>query len=229
MGDANEGSLIVIGDGANMNARTALAQKLAKRGFSNIEPMTCKDLYQAAKAIQDAAGIERFQALLAFVSKCMTGCEKSELEKAVRARLTGPRQGQAKFGDLFPVTDELIRTGSDDAMLAFLRAMQERTGAHLYRREMFYAMRSALQIKSTHRRESLPDEAWKVQNRIRHAGRNFARRSIGSTLLVKGLEFDHAVIVHAANMTRKDWYVALTRASKSARVISPTDRFTPPR
>jgi hypothetical protein len=112
-------------------------------------------------------------------------------------------------------------------MLAFLRAMQERAGTHLYRKEMFFAMRSALQIKSTGRYESLPDAVWEVQNRIRHAGRKFAKRSIGSTLLVKGLEFDHAVIVHAANMTRKDWYVALTRATKSVRVVSLALRFTP--
>lgn len=144
-----------------------------------------------------------------------------------QARLAGRRQGQAKFGDVLPITDTIIRTGSDEAMLAFLRAMQERAGTHLYRKEMFFAMRSALQIKSTGRYESLPDAVWEVQNRIRHAGRKFAKRSIGSTLLVKGLEFDHAVIVHAANMTRKDWYVALTRATKSVRVVSLALRFTP--
>jgi hypothetical protein len=75
---------------------------------------------------------------------------------------------------------------------------------------MFFAMRSALQIKIARQSDSVRE----VQNRVRHAGRKFSRRSIGSTLLVKGgLKFDQAVIVHAANMTRKDWYVALTRAS----------------
>lgn len=39
--------------------------------------------------------------------------------------------------------------------------------------------------------------------------------SIGSTLFVKGLEFDRGIIVHATNMTRKDWYVALTRGTRS--------------
>jgi DNA helicase IV len=44
---------------------------------------------------------------------------------------------------------------------------------------------------------------------------------------VKGLEFDHAIIVHSANMTSKDWYVALTRASKTVTVLSPVERFAP--
>lgn len=42
-----------------------------------------------------------------------------------------------------------------------------------------------------------------------------------STLLVKGLEFDHAVVIHNDNMSAKDWYVALTRASKTLRIVSP--------
>lgn len=228
MGDADGGNLIVIGDGANMNGRAALAKKLAQRGFSNIEPITCKDLHAAAKAIQEAAGFDRFKVVLAFASKCMTGTEKTNFERAVQARLAGRRQGQARFGDLLPISDAIIQTGSDESMLTFLRAMQQRPETHLFRKEMFFAMCSALQIKSTRQYDSLPDAVWEVQNRIRHAGRKFVRRSIGSTLLVKGLEFDHAVIAHAASMTRKDWYVALTRATKGIRVVSPAQRFVPP-
>jgi DNA helicase IV len=59
----------------------------------------------------------------------------------------------------------------------------------------------------------LKDTIWEVQNRLRHIGRIIPKRAIGSTLLVKGLEFDHAVIIHTDSMSRKDWYVALTRAT----------------
>ena len=144
----NAGNLIVIGDAANMNARAALAKNLAKKGFSNIEPIACKDLYTAAKAIQKSAGVDRFKTVLAFVSKCMTGTEKTSLERAVLARIEGRNQGHARFRDLLPITDAIIQTGSDEATLAFLHAMQERTGTQLFRKEMFFAMRSALQIKS---------------------------------------------------------------------------------
>jgi hypothetical protein len=64
-------------------------------------------------------------------------------------------------------------------------------------------------------------------NRIRHAGRHIAYRSVGSTLLVKGLEFANAVVVHSPNMNRKDWYVALTRATHTVKVLSPQRQFTP--
>ena len=225
--NANGGNLIVIGDSANMNSRAELAKKLAKRGFSNIEPISCKDLFAASRGMQNTVGMERFKAVLTFVSKCMTGTEKAAFERAVQSRLDGRSQGQAKFGDLFPITDTIIRHGTYEAMLAFLDRMQERVGTYLFRKEMFFAMRSALQIMSTLQHDSLSDAIWDVQNRIRHAGRKFGKRSIGSTLLVKGLEFDHSAIVHTANMNRKEWYVALTRATTSVRVISPAERFTP--
>jgi hypothetical protein len=113
-------------------------------------------------------------------------------------------------------------------VLALIEAMRARDGTFLFRKEMFFAMRSALQIKSARGFSTLRDATWAVQNRLRHAGRKFARRSIGSTLLVKGLEFERAVIAHSVGMTRKDWYVALTRATKAIRIVSPTRQINPP-
>jgi AAA domain len=227
MGDSDVGDLIVIGDSANVNARAGLAQKLAQRGFSNIEPLACKELYDAAANIEGKAGLDRFRAVLAFASKCMTGTDKSALEAAVDAHRQGRSRGSARFGDLFPIVDTIIRTGADDALVAFLEALHARSGTSLYRREMFFAMRAALKIRITRPRISLGDAVWEVQNRIRHAGRKFSKRSIGSTLLVKGLQFDSAVVLHTPNMTRRDWYVSLTRAIRRIRIITPTLRLTP--
>jgi DNA helicase IV len=69
---------------------------------------------------------------------------------------------------------------------------------------------------------SLEDAAWHVQNKMRHAGRRLAQRSVGSTLLVKGMQFDHAVIVAPEKLGRNDLYVALTRASRTITVVSGT-------
>ena len=75
--------------------------------------------------------------------------------------------------------------------------------------------------------QTLGDAIWAVQNRTRHAGRQIGKRSIGSTLLVKGLEFDHSVIVYADNMSRNDWYVALTRATKGLTILAPSQMIRP--
>ncbi|HET6252980.1 MAG TPA: UvrD-helicase domain-containing protein [Puia sp.] len=58
----------------------------------------------------------------------------------------------------------------------------------------------------------------------KHQNRSQQFRCVGSTLLVKGLEFDHVIIVRSANWPRnwgtyKDLYVALTRGSKTVTLI----------
>ncbi len=227
MGEAHLGNLIVIGDSKSANRRSALAQKLAKQGFTNIEPVGCKDIFSAAKAIDSSTGVDRFKALLQFAEKCMTGTNRTEFEKAVRAHQQGRRLGQAKFGVLLSLANAVITTGGDNAMLAFLGALQSHAGVHLYRREMFCAMKSALQVKATREIGNLNDAIWEVQNRSRHIGRRLGNRSIGSTLLVKGLEFDRSIVLYSGAMSPKDWYVALTRATQRIRIISPEPRFTP--
>lgn len=60
--------------------------------------------------------------------------------------------------------------------------------------------------------------------RRKYHSRGSAYRCIGSTLLVKGLEFDHTIILRAPDWqagwgTHKDVYVALTRGAKSVTLI----------
>jgi DNA helicase-2/ATP-dependent DNA helicase PcrA len=98
---------------------------------------------------------------------------------------------------------------------------------YIFRREMLSTMQSALKMTSAGETPKLGDAIWHMQNRIRHASRRIAHRSVGSTLLVKGLEFANVIVVHSPNMNRKDWYVALTRATCTIKVLSPQKRFIP--
>lgn len=64
-----------------------------------------------------------------------------------------------------------------------------------------------------------------VRNRniLRRKGRKVMQKSIGTTLLTKGLEFDNVVILNAQQFNDpRDFYVALTRCSKKLVVISNT-------
>lgn len=212
-------SLVVIGNSTNEASRASLAQKLSKRAFSTIEAVNCKSLVKNAKAIEGALGKQLFDALLDFASQCMTCTEKTPMGKAVSSRLKGGRTGM-RFAALFPVIDSLISTSTSDTAVAFLDALKGMPGTYLFRREMFYAMRSALILRGTMEGYTLGSAVTEVQNKQRHMGRKLPFRCIGSTLLVKGLEFDHAVVVQSVNMSTKDWYVALTRATRTIRIVS---------
>ncbi|CAN7660755.1 AAA family ATPase [Phenylobacterium sp. LjRoot225] len=221
-----EGRLVVIADPKNEGTRAQIAKVLAKRGFSNIEPVDCKQLFRSAAALENASDDRRLAAALNFLSACMTGLTQAAYVKAVASRAAGGRLGAAQFGELIEFGLAVGRPGGILAVLDLFDGFAGRSDTHVFRREMFLAMRSALTMLVAGDVQCLQDALWQVQNRLRHAGRRIAIRSVGSTLLVKGLEFEHAVIVHSPNMNHRDWYVALTRASLTVKVLSPRQTLT---
>jgi DNA helicase-2/ATP-dependent DNA helicase PcrA len=203
-----------------------IAKKLAKQGFSNIEPIECKTVYAAAKKLT-TSGTKRFEGTLDFLAKCMSGISRADFVKAVASRKAGGKLGTAQFGNLVDLGLTLRNGAGFDSCLALIEAFNQHPTTHVFRREMLSAMRSALKIAMSSENADLADAIWQVQNKVRHSGRRIAYRSVGSTLLVKGLEFANVVVVHSPNMSRKDWYVALTRATHTLRVLSPQKRFSP--
>jgi DNA helicase-2/ATP-dependent DNA helicase PcrA len=223
-----DGNLVVIGDSTNLNGRAMIAKKLAKQGFSNIEPIECKTVYAAAKKLTTHSGMKRFEGTLDFLEQCMPGIGRADFVRAVASRKAGGTLGTAKFGNLVDLGLTLQGGAGFDACLALIEAFNQQPTTYVFRREMLSAMRSALKIAISGENADLADAIWQVQNKVRHTGRHIAYRSVGSTLLVKGLEFANVVVVHSPSMSRKDWYVALTRATHTLKVLSPQKRFSPP-
>ncbi|MBB2777197.1 UNVERIFIED_ORG: DNA helicase IV [Comamonas terrigena] len=69
--------------------------------------------------------------------------------------------------------------------------------------------------------------ALQARERQRHMSRPVSRRSVGSTLLLKGLEADVAVVLEPQAMTATHLYVALTRGARQLVVCSPTSMLMP--
>lgn len=228
LGSSADDRIVVIGDPANINMRAGIAKKLASAGFTNIEPVENKALNDFARKIDDASGTARLECAVSFICACMTGADETAFCEAVKSCQSGRKRGATNFGDLITTGVAVAGGGDDEVLLDLLDGFHRRSKTRLYRRDMFFTMRAALRRRRSSRRDnSLSDEIWEVQNRARHVGRPIGKRSIGSTLLVKGLEFDHAIIIHAESMSRKDWYVALTRATSSVTILSPSEIISP--
>lgn len=222
-----DGRLIVIADPTNLEGRAQIAKALAKQGFANIEPLDCKRLFASGLALDEATDVTRLSVAIDFLARCMTGVNRSAFLAAVASRRSGGKKGVAQFGDLIEVGIHVEGNGGKRHLLDLFEGFERRPSTYVFRRQMLSAMRSGLKAYLAGQSISLLDALWYVQNRVRHAGRVIALRSVGSTLLVKGLEFEHAIIVHSPNMNRKDWYVALTRATHSLKILSPQRRFMP--
>lgn len=96
----------------------------------------------------------------------------------------------------------------------------------VFRKELFGEMQNAIKKYSSGKFSSLEEAAYVSRNITRINGRKIGGRIISRTLLIKGLEFDHAVVLDANRLDRNNFYVAVTRGSKSLTVLSKEPIFS---
>jgi AAA domain len=211
-------TLIVIGDKASELIRGKLASRIR---CSAIEPVACQTLGKFLEALGDCTGQDRLTLVLDFAANAMSKVGKTPFQRRVLKRAGGARLTK-KPSEAESAALEMLASDDLVHVLKLLECLRKRPGVIPFRRELLFALQSALKLVINGEQPDLNDAVWHVQNRIRHAGRRLAQRSVGSTLLVKGMQFDHAVIVAPEKLGRNDLYVALTRASRTITIVSGT-------
>ena len=71
------------------------------------------------------------------------------------------------------------------------------------------------------------DAAIRMREQNRLIGRPLPKRAVGSTLLLKGLEAEVAVVLNADDLNARNLYVAMTRGSKALVVCSRSPVLNP--
>ena len=101
-----------------------------------------------------------------------------------------------------------------------LVAIGQLPDGRLYRREAWRDMLKALAIVAAGSDVTVAQAIRNIRNRTRIVGRAQDDRIISRPLLVKGLEYDHAVVLNAERYSATELYVALSRSRKSLTVVS---------
>ena len=187
--------------------------------YSCVEPIECDDLAKWAGRIGAAQGSQRAVEVIDFAAKCLTGI-KTELRGVRSALEAGKPSRSKKYHEQVEALSAVASSDSLTPVLAALNTLSKVPGVPPDRRELLSEMKRAIREYAGGSFDDLPDAAWKVRNRTRILGRRLARFCMGTTLLVKGLEFDHAVILNADELDRENLYVAMTRGKKSLTVLS---------
>jgi DNA helicase-2/ATP-dependent DNA helicase PcrA len=204
-----------------------VANKLNGR-YSCIEPIESDDLLKFAESLSSGDGTQKASAAIEFAGKCMT-VAASTLRGAQQTILKGgkPKSKKAELYGPLAALDKVVATNELVAVAEAIEIMKEMPKAVIYRRELLDEGLRALREYDSSKHESVADAFWAVRNRTRQTGRRILRCSMGRTLLIKGLEFDHAIILDADALSAKDLYVALTRGCKSLTVLgrSPVKQF----
>lgn len=205
-----------------------LAKRLGGR-WPIVERFDEPDLMKLGKTLADADGTTVVAKIVEFVAPRMTriGTELRPMVEAIKAG-----RGLSRFKNNREHGERLAAIAHKPTpanVLIWLDAvLAQRDDWWLYRRECVFQLRAALRECADAGFAELPDAVAAARTRARHRGRQMHRRTIGTPLLVKGLEFDHAVLLWEPNhLSVQGLYVALTRGSKSLTIVSRSRTLMP--
>lgn len=217
----SQGTILVIGDSMNVQGRHQLTSQTP--GAMTVEAVDMRDLVNFARRF-NLHTPTALQDLVSFSALMMTGIGAPNLV----TRVGTIRAGRARNPPT-PVEADAVAFESERTMASALRlvnSLADQADTRVYRPEILHCFRSAMQSVINGEQELL-GAALQARERNRHISRPIARRAVGSTLLLKGLEADIAVILHPERMSAQNLYVALTRGAKGLVICSRTSTLTP--
>lgn len=215
-----DGRVLVIGDSINVNSRHQLTMQTP--GATSVEAVDLKDLVNFARRF-DLANPNALRLLAEFATSLMTGVGTANLLARVETIRSGRARTPATPAEAAAVA--FMAAPSHIRSIDLLQSLADQRGARVYRPEVLHCGISAL--RAAEGGGGLIGAAMQARERNRHLGRPLGRRAVGSTLLLKGLEADVAVILEPELMTAQHLYVALTRGARRVVVCSSTPMLTP--
>lgn len=203
----------------------SIAQNL--RGFASIEEMEAKALMGSCKKFDTLSGSELACEVIEFASKCNTGIKKqlrTIYNKLQKADLDFSRI--SAYPKIAEILSEIAETSNKKTIFQALATIKrDISGKHtkLYRRDLWDSMLDALSVYDSEVDESLADCAQRTRDRTRIIGRRQYNHIVGTTLLLKGLEFDNCIVLDVESMTVENFYVAITRGAHKLTILSNAD------
>ncbi|RJX32001.1 MAG: DNA helicase UvrD [Oxalobacter sp.] len=216
-----DGTVLVIGDSVNAQGRHFMASKTP--GAATVEPVDLKDLTNFSQGF-DVVANDALTRLVNFAGETMTNVGAPEFLRRINSIRQGTARNPPNSAEVAAIT--FSANPSLATALNVLRQISEQQSVRVYRPAILRSCMAAMLAASDGGR-TFHAAAIHEREKHRHAGRPLSRRSVGSTLLLKGLEADVAVVLHPERMNAKHLYVALTRGARRVVVCSPTPILTP--
>ncbi|MGA2587160.1 MAG: AAA family ATPase [Candidatus Aminicenantales bacterium] len=197
--------------------------KMLKGTFACMEEVECRALAIVCGRLDEAIPGQRPAILLDFARQCMTSVPAAF--KTLENCLIAGKAPSPKFLAAYPgLCRSLAYSASTETPAAIISVLSEIAmlrDVSFHRKELYFELRNVGINFDPDLDESLQATAWRIRESTRRAGRRLPRLLISRTVLIKGLEFEHALIPDADDFDNaKDFYVAVTRASKTLCVLS---------
>ncbi len=214
---AKHETLLVIGDSIDRNSRHSFARSV--EGVDVVEPVDMGEIISAARALDNCNPGRLLDLVLTFAETMMTSVSRAEVIRRVETITAG--RNRTPPSEVETAAIKLMTTETRESVLGLIEALERSPGAKIFRRSALIAMKMTVQKAIQISEKSFAETASSVREQRRHYGdRRVFSRAIGSTLLLKGLEADHVLILDASPMNAKHLYVALSRGARTITVCS---------
>ena len=218
-----QGSVLIIGDSTKPDGQRQFASQTP--GAITVEAVDLRDLVAFARAF-DLAAPEALERLANFAQSVMRNVGAADLVRRVQSLVRGTARKPPTAVESSALT--FVHTPSHRAAVDLLVEIGKEGGVSAHRPAVLRACIKALQLCGGTEGLSFHEAAIRVREQNRLVGRPLPRRAVGSTLLLKGLEAEVAVILNASALDARNLYVAMTRGSKNLTVCAPSPVLNPP-
>lgn len=206
-------SSLIICSSRNRQRQQQIAQ--FTKGASVVENADLTDLVSFARRF-DFSSPNATAELLKEAASVLRGISSTEMIARVASLKAGTNRKPATDQEMAALNFDSEKTPQKAA--ALLSSLSNQSGVSAFRGEVFRNLLKALHASAN--ADDFADMVLKAREERRFHSRALGKKSVGSTLLVKGLEADQVVIVDTHEMNAKNLYVALTRGAKRVVVCS---------
>ncbi len=215
------------GDNQYKSKCHVLAKNVGGR-FSSIEEIEGKAVFSFVGKVEGCkTNRARLKEAVKFATRCMTAVKASLPAATSRGERTVIRNNTLN-PSVASAANAYLAEPTSSSLVHLLNAIRGGNDVKTVRADLFNRVVGVLRKQALHPELALSEAAEEYQGEFRYKGRPIVRRKlIGTTLLVKGLEFDHAIVLEADSLSKKELYVALTRGAKSVTIISSSPVLNP--
>ncbi len=215
------GSVLIIGDSTSPNSQRQFASQTP--GAVAVEAADLKDLVSFARSF-DFSAPDALERLAQFAQSVMTNVGAVDLVRRVESLMRGTARRPPT--DVERAALGFVQGPSHDTAADLLVEIGKEGGVRIHRPAILRGCIRALHLCGAEDL-TLYDAAIRMREQNRFVGRPLPKRAVGSTLLLKGLEAEVAVVLDASALDARNLYVAMTRGSKVLVVCSQTPILRP--
>ena len=211
---------IHAGDQKSKNKTHKLALALGGK-FSSIEEVEGKVLFTFVKKMGAATtSDEKLRLVIDFAKRCCKSVD-GILTAATKRGEHGKLTRATKHPEILEMANRFRVEASSENMASLLTLIRDHPVTSTYRRDLLNRLMNVLRMHCENSLWSLTEAARQYQREFRYSGRPIRHsKLIGTTLLVKGLEYQHAIILEAESTSSKELYVALTRGARTITIVT---------